>query len=117
MDNLVEIFSWIFILTNFGRIFAYFPQIRAALTCGNGAKALSRFTWGYFALSHVTVSIYGFFVLHDIAMGVIFLANCIACAAIVAIVTWKQRNRTSHNAVLHSLPKATPPDLRSITEV
>ena len=90
MDSWLVLFSWIFLVTNIGRIFAYLPQIHAALSCGNGAKSISRFTWGYFALSHATVSIYGFFVLHDLSMGVIFLVNCIACCTLVAIVTWKQ---------------------------
>jgi uncharacterized protein with PQ loop repeat len=93
MDNWIAIFSWIFLLTNIGRIFAYLPQIHAALSCGNGAKSISRFTWGYFALSHATVSIYGFFVLHDAAMGAIFLGNCIACCTLVTIVTLKQTGR------------------------
>jgi uncharacterized protein with PQ loop repeat len=94
MDNWVSIFSWIFLVTNVGRVFAYLPQIRAALACRNGAKSISRFTWGYFALSHATVSIYGFFVLQDISMGAVFLGNCIACCTLVAIVTWKQSGRS-----------------------
>ncbi|MGP1676427.1 MAG: hypothetical protein ACTS6J_04635 [Burkholderiales bacterium] len=95
MDNWIDLFSWIFLVTNLGRIFAYLPQIRAALHCRNGAKSISRLTWGYFAISHATVSIYGFLVLHDASMGVIFLGNCIACCALVAIVTWKQSGRLS----------------------
>jgi hypothetical protein len=95
MDNWIELFSWFFLLTNTGRIFAYVPQIQAALSCRNGAKSISRFTWGYFALSHATVSIYGFLVLHDVSMGAIFLGNCIACCTLVAIVTWKQSGRSS----------------------
>lgn len=95
MDNWIELFSWFFLLTNTGRIFAYVPQIQAALACRNGAKSISRFTWGYFALSHATVSIYGFLVLHDVSMGAIFLGNCIACCMLVAIVTWKQSGRSS----------------------
>jgi uncharacterized protein with PQ loop repeat len=94
MDNWVNLFSWIFLVTNVGRVFAYLPQIRAALACRNGAKSISRFTWAYFALSHATVSIYGFFVLHDLSMGAVFLGNCIACCTLVAIVTWKQSGRT-----------------------
>jgi uncharacterized protein with PQ loop repeat len=90
MDSWIALFSWIFLVTNIGRIFAYLPQIHAALSCENGAKSISRFTWGYFALSHATVSMYGFFVLHDPSMGAIFLGNCIACCTLVAIVTWKQ---------------------------
>jgi len=94
MDNWINLFSWIFLVTNIGRMFAYLPQIRAALSCGNGAKSISRFTWGYFALSHATVSTYGFFVLHDASMGAIFLGNCIACCTLVAIVTWRQSGRS-----------------------
>jgi len=94
MDNWIELFSLVFLVTNLGRIFAYLPQIQAALSCSNGAS-ISRFTWGYFALSHATVSIYGFFVLRDVSMGAIFLGNCMACCALVAIVTWKQSGRTS----------------------
>lgn len=93
MHNWIDLFSWIFLVTNLGRIFAYLPQIRAACHCRNGAKSISRFTWGYFALSHATVSIYGFFVLHDASMGAIFLGNCVACCTLVAIVTWKQIGR------------------------
>ena len=91
MGNWIAFFSGLFLLTNIGRIFAYIPQIRAALACKNGAKSISRFTWSYFAVSHATVSIYGFFVLGDAAMGAIFLGNCAACCTLVGIVTAKKK--------------------------
>ena len=110
MDNWVSLFSWIFLVTNIGRVFAYVPQIRAALACRNGAESISRFTWGYFALSHASVSIYGFFVLHDISMGAIFLGNCIACCTLVGIVTLKQSGRL---LLQKTRPRASmPPFLR-----
>lgn len=93
MENSIAFFSWIFMATNIGRVFAYGPQIRAAMVCPHGAQSISRFTWSFFALSHATVSAYGFIVLKDAAMGLIFLGNCIACCALVAVVSLRRAGR------------------------
>jgi len=46
--------TWGFVATNATRVVAYLPQIYAALTCKDGARSISRLTWGYFALAHFT---------------------------------------------------------------
>ena len=85
--NLV---TWAFFAANAGRIFSYLPQILAAIHCRNGAVAVSRMTWGYFAVAHLTGVLYGLVVIHDHNMALVFLGNFIACCVLVGIVTWKK---------------------------
>jgi len=82
--------TWAFFAANAGRIFAYFPQILAAVRCKNGAVAVSRMTWTYFATAHFTGCLYGLMVIHDSNMAIVFLGNFIACVTLVGIVTWKK---------------------------
>lgn len=89
-EQLASLVTWIFFAANMGRIFAYLPQILAALRCENGAAAVSRITWGYFAMAHCTGSLYGFVVIQDTVMAIVFLGNFIACCTLVGIVTWKK---------------------------
>jgi uncharacterized protein with PQ loop repeat len=99
MPSLVEVVTWIFVVTNACRLFAYLPQVLAALRCQNGAAAVSRITWGYFALAHLTGHAYSLLVLHDVKMALVLLGNFLACAGLVGIVTWKKlRHRSEASA-------------------
>ncbi|MBC7702502.1 MAG: hypothetical protein H7274_00965 [Rhodoferax sp.] len=89
-EQLVNMVTWVFFAANMGRIFAYLPQILAAWRCENGAAAVSRMPWGYFAIAHCTGSLYGLIVIRDTNMALVFLGNFIACCTLVGIVTWKK---------------------------
>ncbi len=96
MPSTVEVVSWLFVVTNTFRLFAYLPQIMAALKCPNGASAVSRVTWSYFALAHLTGHFYSRLVLHDPKMSMVLLGNFLACSTLVVIVSWKKmRHRAS----------------------
>jgi hypothetical protein len=90
MPSTVDVVTWLFVTTNACRLFAYLPQIHAALRCRNGAAAISRATWSYFAVAHLTGHVYSRMVLHDSKMAAVLLGNFLACTALVGIVTWKK---------------------------
>jgi uncharacterized protein with PQ loop repeat len=90
MPSTVDVVTWLFVTANACRLFAYLPQIHAALKCRNGAAAISRATWSYFAIAHLTGHVYSRMVLHDAKMAAVLLGNFLACATLVGIVTWKQ---------------------------
>jgi uncharacterized protein with PQ loop repeat len=90
LPSLVDAVTWIFVATNAFRLFAYLPQIHAALTCRNGAAAISRVTWSYFAVAHLSGHFYSLLVLHDARMASVLLGNFLACTSLVGIVTWKK---------------------------
>jgi hypothetical protein len=107
MPSLIAWVSWLFILTNTFRLFAYLPQILAALKCRNGARAISRTTWSYFALAHLSGHFYSRLVLHDSKMATVLLGNCLACSTLVAIVTWKRmRHRAAASRILAPAPES-----------
>lgn len=87
--SLTEVISWVFVVANGGRILAYIPQLVAAWKCENGAKSVSRLTWGYFAFAHLTGVLYGLLVIHDLQMALVFCGNLAVCCLLVVIVTWK----------------------------
>jgi hypothetical protein len=96
MPTLVDVVSWLFLITNAFRLLAYMPQIMAAIRCPNGARAISRTTWSYFAVAHLTGHFYSRLVLHEHKMATVLLGNFLACTTLVAIVTWKKiRHRTA----------------------
>ena len=90
MDNFNEIITWLFVVVNTGRILAYLPQLYVAWQCKNGATSISRMTWGYFAVSHLTGILYSVNVLHDTKMALALFGNFLACCVLVGIVTWKK---------------------------
>jgi hypothetical protein len=95
MPSVVEVVTFLFVATNACRLLAYFPQIVAAAKCQNGATAVSRTTWSYFAVAHAAGVAYSRLVLHDSKMATVLLGNFLACGTLVAIVTWKKaRHRT-----------------------
>lgn len=89
--TVTEVITWLFFITNTGRVLAYLPQIRAAWVCRNGATAVSSLTWGYFAIAHLCGALYGWFVVQDPGMAAIFGGNCVACGVLVGVITWKRR--------------------------
>jgi len=102
LDSVTELITWCFLVTNTARVLAYVPQIRAAWSCTNGAVAVSRATWGYFAAAHLSGALYGLVVVHDVMMATIFLGNFVACMTLLGVIAWKRRQhraRTCRNAM------------------
>jgi uncharacterized protein with PQ loop repeat len=93
VDNLGETITWIFVMVNSARLLAYLPQIHAAWRCTDGARSISMLTWSYFALAHLTGAFYSWSVANDPKLAAVFVGNCLACSALVAVVGWKRRNR------------------------
>ena len=104
MGIYVEIITWLFIAVNSGRIFAYIPQLISAWNCKNGAASVSRVTWGYFAVAHLTGLVYAIEVIDDSKMALMFLGNLLACVALVAIVTWKKMSYVRAPRATHASP-------------
>ena len=88
--SLAEWITLLFVITNGGRVLAIVPQIISAARCSQGAKAVSRLTWGYFAFAHLTASLYGFFSAHDLKLALIFLGSFAGCSLLVIVVSWKR---------------------------
>jgi uncharacterized protein with PQ loop repeat len=87
----IEIVSWAYMLTNSARVLAYFPQIVSAWQCPpENARALSKATWGMFAVSHCTTTLYGWLVMQDAQFSAISLANFICTAVTFAVICRKQ---------------------------
>ena len=105
-ENLTDIITWAFFAANGGRILAYLPQLLAAWQCENGAKSVSRMTWGYFAFAHFTGVMYALVVIHNNQMMVVFLGNLVVCCLLVGIVSWKKSR--------HGQRKAHPPALKCV---
>jgi hypothetical protein len=107
MPSFIEMVSWLFVITNAFRLIAYLPQIMAALNCPNGASAISRTTWSYFAVAHLTGHLYSRLVIHDQKMATVLLGNFLACSTLVLIVTWKKiRHRATAGAVVVPVPRS-----------
>jgi uncharacterized protein with PQ loop repeat len=87
-----SVIGWLFLVTNAGRLLAYFPQIIAAARCESGARSVSIMTWGYFAFAHLTALLYAILVLRDSRSMWIFGGNLIVTVILVVIVSLKRRN-------------------------
>ena len=105
-EHITDLVTWAFFAANGGRILAYIPQLHAAWKCENGAKSVSRMTWGYFAFAHLTGILYGLLVIHNQQMALVFGGNFVVCCLLVGIVTWK----TSR----HRQPRVQTPTLTCI---
>jgi len=103
MEHSSEVITWVFLIANAGRIFAYVPQLIAAWNCKNGASSVSRLTWGYFAFAHLSGVLYGACVIHDAKMAWMFLGNLFVCIALVCIVTWKKKSHVQASFISQSL--------------
>lgn len=88
-----DIVSWLFVVSNGGRILAYLPQIAAAWRCPAGARSVSLVTWSYFAFAHATALLYAILVLNDLRATWIFVGNFAVTAFLVAVLLWKRRPR------------------------
>lgn len=86
-----ELIGWLFLVTNAGRLLAYFPQIVAAARCDAGARSVSLLTWSYFAFAHFTALLYAIYVLGDSRSIGIFCGNFVVTLVLVAIVVVKRR--------------------------
>jgi hypothetical protein len=112
MDNMSETITWLFVTVNSARMIAYFPQIHKAWACNDGARSISMVTWSYFALAHLTGALYSFSVANDPKLASVFVGNCLACSALVAVVGWKRRNlaasqmKPANQVIDHLVPAA-----------
>lgn len=79
-----------FTASNSMRVLAYLPQIRSVVQDKNGASAISLASWSMFALSNLSTMVYGYLVVADTKMAVIFGANAVCCAVIVALTVAKR---------------------------
>jgi len=99
--------GWLFLITNAGRLLAYFPQIIAAARCDAGARSVSVVTWGYFAIAHLSALMYAIAVLKDSRSIWIFSGNLVVTLILVAIVLIKRRRHlaaTGSGKILHLPP-------------
>jgi uncharacterized protein with PQ loop repeat len=71
----IEVVTWVFVITNTGRLLAYVPQFISAWACTNGAKSVSILTWSYFTFSNLTALLYALFVLKDSKSVWVFSGN------------------------------------------
>jgi len=82
-----------FSIANAFRLLAYLPQIMLLLK-QNDTSAVSTATWTLFLVSNAVTALYAARVTADATMCVVFFANTLCCAAIVALVhgkRWKSR--------------------------
>ncbi len=113
--SLTDLVTWAFVAANAGRVFAYLPQIVAAARCKNGATAVSRTTWSYFAFAHFTGAMYGLVVIHDFRMALVFIGNFFACCILVGLVAWKKwRHHRGYASVRLPTPKAASTAMASV---
>lgn len=86
----IEIISWAYMITNSARVLAYFPQFVTAWRCApENSRALSKTTWGMFAVSHCTTTLYGWLVMQDAQFSAISLANFVCTTAVFVVVCHK----------------------------
>jgi hypothetical protein len=98
----VDVFTWLFLVANAGRVLAYMPQIAAAWKCEAGAKSVSLLTWSYFTLAHLTALMYALVVLQDSKSAWVFTGNLSFTALLVALLIFKRiqyRRRTRVQAM------------------
>jgi hypothetical protein len=107
IDSAAAWVAWLYVITNSVRVFFYAPQIRAVLKAGDGARAVSIVTWGFWTFAHLTAMLYGWFVLDDSAFFAIFAGN-LACTGAVTLIAIRKRlsARPPRNCVraISSLP-------------
>jgi hypothetical protein len=87
---LEEITVALFATCNSIRVLAYVPQLLKVATDENGASAVSSMTWLLFLTSHISTVAYALVNRGDWAMASMFLANALACAAILVITAWRR---------------------------
>ena len=101
--------AWVYLITNFARVFTYAPQIAAVWRCHDGARAISLCTWYSWTASNLASAAYGVLVIHDACFGAISTINFLGCATVANIAA--QRRRQFNAAALQSQrPDAQQPD-------
>jgi uncharacterized protein with PQ loop repeat len=95
-----------FSVTNIFRLFAYLPQI-ALLLSNKDTSSVSSATWSLFFVSNGMTAIYAASVTADMTMSLVFLANTVCCAAIVALVHWKRRRLALRDIRKRTLDQST----------
>lgn len=91
------------------RVLAYFPQMAAIIRDTNGATAISYWTWGLFAGSHLSTVGYALVVIHDWKMAAVFGVNACCCLTIIVLTAQKRRAKRIQAAVVrHAVPAARP---------
>lgn len=111
MEALHEGIVWLFVTVNAARTMAYVPQIWSALKSQDGARGVSTITWGYFALAHLTGSLYSLEIAHDSKLAGVFLGNFLACCVLLGAVGWRRRTPSAEAA--HAASLRRPPGARS----
>jgi uncharacterized protein with PQ loop repeat len=98
----VDVFTWLFLIANAGRVLAYMPQIASAWKCPSGAKSVSLLTWSYFTFAHLTALMYALVVLQDSKSAWVFAANLSFTSLLVTLLIFKRyqhRRRTPAQAL------------------
>jgi uncharacterized protein with PQ loop repeat len=90
--SLEDVTLGLFAACNSLRVLAYLPQIRKAVTDGNGASAISCTTWTLFLVAHLSTVVYAIVNRSDWGLGACFAINAVCCLAIVGIAVWKRRH-------------------------
>lgn len=73
------------------RVLAYFPRWRQIIRDTNGATAVSYWTWGLFAASHLSTVAYALVALRDWQMVTVFAVNAVCCICIILLTFHKRR--------------------------
>jgi uncharacterized protein with PQ loop repeat len=99
----VDVFTWLFLIANAGRVLAYMPQIASAWKCPSGAKSVSLLTWSYFAFAHLTALMYALVVLQDAKSAWVFAGNLAFTGCLVSLLVVKRiQHRRQHRALAFS---------------
>lgn len=80
-----------FSITNVGRLLAYLPQILLLLRDRGPAATTSGLTWALFLVSNCATAAYAAVLADDLGMTLMFAANAVCCAAIVALVLHRRQ--------------------------
>lgn len=112
-----ELIGWLFLVTNTGRLVAYFPQIFAAARCDAGARSVSLLTWSYFAVAHFTALLYAIFVLRDPYSIAIFCGNFVVTLVLVVVVARKRVLNGAKDLSRRHEKRSQPKDPSSSNEV
>lgn len=86
----VDLIFGLFAASNAVRLFAYIPQLVRIVRDTTGAMAISYWTWGLFAVSHLSTVAYAVVVIDDSTVALIFSLNTAFCVAIVGMTAFKR---------------------------
>lgn len=92
--------AWVYLITNFARVFTYAPQIAAVWRCRDGARAISLCTWYSWTAANLASAAHGVLVIHDACFVAISTINFVGCATVANIAA--QRRRQFKAAALYS---------------